>query len=371
MCRSCAVIQAKGQASPYSSSTYLVLKSKLTHLFSFLPHTTIASRDRHHPASAHQFVSQASAARTAPTAEMLTYRGSTLVPTQSNGTVPAQALSDCGLFAPPTRSAIAVLTWSNRVQSFQPVEQVVCAYCKRHGYDRLISQTPRSSFRSPAWEKIPFLLEMLPLYQAILHLDDDAVVGQLERPIEDILYRHPTRDMLLSAVENLGRQWQGSPKTGVFIVRSTPFMFNLLKQMMSSPECAPYHNKTQCCPEQDCLWQLITGHVGVMRAFFYNKTSPIGFLMSCAFDCRDDHASWVSRFHFGHCRNPFAFHAMGQPKHSYIKRKAQLLLGSVASREGWTDGRVNLTNWTWTPGYQLSEWLKGCPAAPGRYGDSG
>ena len=35
---------------------------------------------------------------------------------------------------------------------------------------------------------------MLPLYDAILHLDDDALVVQLDRPIESFLDGYPDKD---------------------------------------------------------------------------------------------------------------------------------------------------------------------------------
>ena len=39
------------------------------------------------------------------------------------------------------RSRVAVATWSNRTHNYRPTELVVCGYCIRHGYDRVLSET--------------------------------------------------------------------------------------------------------------------------------------------------------------------------------------------------------------------------------------
>ena len=211
--------------------------------------------------------------------------------------------------------------------------------------------------RIPQPSQIPFVLEVLPLYEAILFIDDDAVIHQLEQSVEGLLAAHADRDVLLSAVERNGRGYQGSPKTGVFIMRNTPYVISLLGQLLSAPACAQYRNMTTCCREQDCLWQLMTGHVGVMRRF-RRESGRFGFLMSADFDCRDDR-TYLATIQLGRCTAPFAFHAMGTQgwlKGVFIRRKARAL-ASIASRNDWQEGRVNLTNMTYSTGQRVPQLL--------------
>ncbi len=258
---------------------------------------------------------------------------------------------------PPGR--IAVVTWSDRMHEFAPVEEVICGYCKRHGYDRITSATWRNAslLSGWTWQKIPFVLEVLRHYEAVLHLDDDAVINQLEQDVAGLLNAFPGRDVILSAVERNGRGFQGSPKTGVFVVRNTPFVHALLERLLTTPECAEYRNMSACCREQDCLWRLMTNRVGVMRRF-RRESGRFGFLRAADWDCRDDH-SYLSTIQLGRCNAPFAFHGMGTQgwlKGAYIRHKAVGLL-PVASRTDWQEGRVNLTNRTYSSGRQLPEVL--------------
>lgn len=211
------------------------------------------------------------------------------------------------------------------------------------------------------WQKIPFLLEELANYEAILHIDDDAVVAQLEQPVEALLDAYPNRDWFLSAVETKGRKFQGSPKTGVFIVRNTTFVHGMLQQLLSAPECAQFRNMTTCCREQDCLWQLMTRRESIVTRFRRNS-GKFGFLMAADFDCRDD-SSYHSTIHYGACKRPFAFHGMGTggwAKARYISQKAAALL-PIASRTDWVEGRANLTNGTvYSSGSTVPSPLWGC-----------
>ena len=109
---------------------------------------------------------------------------------------------------------------------------------------------------------------------------------------------------------------------------------------------AAYRNMTTCCREQDCLWQLMTRRVGVMRRF-RRESGRFGFLQAADFDCRDDR-TYLSTIQLGRCTAPFAFHGMGTQgwlKGVYARRKARALL-PIASRRDWQAGLVNLTNGT-------------------------
>ena len=54
------------------------------------------------------------------------------------------------------RNRVAVLTWSDRLHEFAPVEQVICGYCARHGYDRILSATWRNAslLSGATWQKV-------------------------------------------------------------------------------------------------------------------------------------------------------------------------------------------------------------------------
>ena len=325
------------------------------------------------------------------------------------------------------RSRIAVVTWSNRVDGYQPVEQVayyarifisplfhvlfthhtltahthtepalahsakapgtarleqvMCAYCKRHGYDRWVSSERRNSTvldkAGITWQKIPLILEVLPHYEAILHVDDDSVINHLEFAVEKLLEAYPDRHILLSAVERNGRRFQGSPKTSTMVVRNTPFTRAVLSNMLTAPTCAPYRNMSEagCCHEQvrlrpiwgfhichahvrvlrvpmsqDCLWQLIAGRRSLLKESSWESAERpevyrrrIGILKASDLDCRDD-KSYHATIHKGKCDSPFVFHGLGTagwPKWQYITRKAYALM-PIASHQEWAEGKVSL-----------------------------
>ncbi len=166
------------------------------------------------------------------------------------------------------RRPIALLTWSNRMHRFAPVEQIVGAYCAKHGYDRLVSHTRRVPQLAASWEKVPFLIEMLPRYEAILQLDDDAVINQIDTRVETFLDANPEFDMLMTAVEKGGRRRKGSPVMGFFIMRHTPQIMNLLTRLLEDPACTA-RTRSKCCWEQDCFWQLLTNHASVWSDYTF------------------------------------------------------------------------------------------------------
>jgi hypothetical protein len=243
---------------------------------------------------------------------------------------------------PPNRSRIAVITWSNRTHTYRPVEKVVCGYCIRHGYDRVVSQAMYETplpLNGVQWQRIPFMLDVVQHYEAVLHIDDDSVIAHLEYPVESLLAAYPTREYLLSAVEVNGRKFQGSPKTSTMILKNTPFVRGFLRRFLTGDECAPFRNSTQCCREQDCLWQLMSRR----------SKSPIpaderfGVISSIDLDCRGDRF-YHSKIQRGKCTSPFVWHGLGTPgwpKWQYIVRKAAALL-PIAERIDWMAGRIRL-----------------------------
>lgn len=269
----------------------------------------------------------------------------------------ASSSMDC--YAPKPGTRIGVLTWSNRLTQapFAFAEAIVCAYCERHGYDRLVSKTVRNAapdIQTLHWQRVPYLIEQLPRYSAILLLDDDLVINQLEQPLEPILDSLPGRDIILSAVERNGRKFQGSPNSGVMIFRNTTFARDFLVKMLTSPDCARFRNMTECCREQDCIWQLMSNGTGVMRTF-RKASGRFGLLRAVDLQCRDDR-SFHATIHMGTCSAPFAFHAMGAPKLSYVRNKSQLLL-PIALRRDWREGRVSLTRQNFSTGGRLPQEL--------------
>ena len=235
------------------------------------------------------------------------------------------------------RRPIALLTWSNRMHRFAPVEQIVGAYCAKHGYDRLVSHTRRVPQLAASWEKVPFLIEMLPRYEAILQLDDDAVINQIDTRVETFLDANPEFDMLMTAVEKGGRRRKGSPVMGFFIMRHTPQIMNLLTRLLEDPACTA-RTRSKCCWEQDCFWQLLTNHASVWSDYnSSNATTSVGFLPARDFACHGDPKAYAHAFHKGQCDNPFAFHELGYPKMGWVARRAMELQPNVTARV-WFEG---------------------------------
>lgn len=249
---------------------------------------------------------------------------------------------------PPNRSRIAVITWSNRIVNYRPVELVICGYCVRHGYDRLVNE---SIFSTPEplsgiqWQRIPFILDVLPLYEAVLHLDDDSVINHLEYPVERLMAAYSDRELLVTAVEVRGRRFQGTPKSSTMLIRNTPFMRHFFRRFLTDTACAPFRNNSECCREQDCLWHLMSP--GAKPVDTHKIDRRFGVLSSADLDCRDAMAG-ASLFHVriirGNCSSPFVWHAIGTPgflKWKYVYTKA-ITLAPIASRDDWMAGRVSL-----------------------------
>lgn len=253
----------------------------------------------------------------------------------------------CRLLAnPPRRSRIAVITWSNRTYDYRPVEQVVCGYCVRHGYDRVLGESLYDTplpLNGVQWQRIPFILDTLQHYEAVLHLDDDSVINHLEYPMERLLAAYPDREFLLTAVETRGRSFQGSPKSSTMVIRNTTFVLQFLHSFLTDSRCAHFRNSSTCCREQDCLWRLMSQS----SKYTYKADGRFGVLSSADMDCRDETSGpglFHSRIHRGSCSSPFVYHAIGTPgwyKWKYVYRKASALM-PIASRSDWMAGSISL-----------------------------
>lgn len=245
----------------------------------------------------------------------------------SISTVPTAAPVD-------TSGRIAVVTWTDRLGQFEPVETVMAAYCRHHGYDRIVDRQRRVPEWAPSWERIPLLMEVLPRYRAVLWLDDDAVVHQFNRTVESYLDSSPSKSFFLSRVER-GNGFKGSPIMGVFIMRNAAYTRGLLRRSRYVSEACPKPraNVTRCCWEQECIWTLfVRDRPNVYHA---DSGSEVQFLRGADFNCieqtrrRGATAKLLGGktfHHLGRCAAPFIFHEMGRRKTGYVQGKARAVL---------------------------------------------
>ena len=215
-------------------------------------------------------------------------------------------------------STIAILTWSNRADRFQPVPEVMRSYCRRHGYDRIISSFRRTNLLPP-WEKLALLQELLPRYRAVLLVDDDAVIAKHDITVSSLLEQYPRADILLSIVERRKKakwwKWYLSPITGVVLVRNTKYTREFLVRALKGPGCAESRRREDCCWEQDCVWSLMEQDgVYVHLTHGWNatlawsggavpglSTGKFGILRGRSFDCRDTDVAGGAEMHTGTC----------------------------------------------------------------------
>uniref|UniRef100_A0A7S1KZ03 Nucleotide-diphospho-sugar transferase domain-containing protein n=1 Tax=Neobodo designis TaxID=312471 RepID=A0A7S1KZ03_NEODS len=102
-------------------------------------------------------------------------------------------------------------------------------YCKRWGYDFIVEDNnivDRS--RDVAWSKIPIFRKWLPHYDYIMWMDMDAFFMRYEIPLESIVTRDDTKDIVIA------KDFHGI-NFGVFLIRNSPWAFHLLDRMWNSP----------------------------------------------------------------------------------------------------------------------------------------
>lgn len=101
-------------------------------------------------------------------------------------------------------------------------------YCDRHGYTLIAHTKACSAPRAQGWSKDIFIRAALPFYDAVFWVDADALIVDMERPVETLL------DTALDIV------FGGDHiNNGVFIIRNTEAMFEFLQLAWDLPNVDP------------------------------------------------------------------------------------------------------------------------------------
>jgi hypothetical protein len=102
------------------------------------------------------------------------------------------------------------------------------AYCKRWGYDLIIEDNSIiDQTRDVAWSKIPIFKKWLPKYQWLMWVDMDAFFMRFDLPIADLIDND--HDLIIA------KDWHGI-NFGVFLIRNSPWAYQLLDKMWNSPQ---------------------------------------------------------------------------------------------------------------------------------------
>ena len=204
---------------------------------------------------------------------------------------------------------IVLATWSNRDLRSHQAQHLVNTYAKRHNYTRTIDSTRRMPQYPAPWEKIMLTHVLLTTNDkndktpdVIVMIDDDAFVLQQNITVEYWLQQHTDADVII------GQEKNGVLNTGLMIVRNTDWSRQFFKTMLQDPRCRL--TQPQCCWEQDCFNDIITGD---------NLTARVATVPSNIFNCQLQHKSYVKT-----CE-PWVYHVMG----GILHRKSTRLSAAI------------------------------------------
>ena len=128
----------------------------------------------------------------------------------------------------------------------EPAMATKRAYCARHGYPFEVLRTSFSSGRHPSWQKLPFLLRVLPHFDWVWMVDADVLVTNPKWRLESLIGRH-SQDLILSL------DCGAHVNCGSFFIRNCDWSRQLLAEWNSDK----YLWKTDACWEQDILIELM------------------------------------------------------------------------------------------------------------------
>ncbi len=149
----------------------------------------------------------------------------------------------------------------------------------RHNYQYTLFDSLSPGFDAAAsWHKVPRILSLLrPPTNLVVYLDMDLQVIDMDRTVEQLLQGCGRASLVLTSDSDFVQAHVDTKSTyipgccggnctclvngGMLIVRNTLFARKLLRDMIVSPECAPFYQKRQW--EQECMHILLRrqGHM--------------------------------------------------------------------------------------------------------------
>jgi len=141
------------------------------------------------------------------------------------------------------------------------ISKVNKAYCDKHGYDIVISHTHNYPNRAPHWERIPLVLNLLPLYDYVIWVDADAFFYPNAKRLEPIIEKYPNTNIIWSS------DWEKvktSINSGIFIVKNTNYSKLFLEKWASDP--------THVCEKYNQSW---SHDQGVLRTLYEENVMDV------------------------------------------------------------------------------------------------
>jgi hypothetical protein len=108
-------------------------------------------------------------------------------------------------------------------------------YCRKYGFDLVVSSRQVYQGRSLAWEKVPLVLNLMSSYDYVMWIDADAFFYKDSASILDIFNTMPQgREFLFSADYPPGAPFDIN--AGVFIVKCNEYSKRIMKEWAENPE---------------------------------------------------------------------------------------------------------------------------------------
>ena len=224
---------------------------------------------------------------------------------------------------PSRRRTATIVSFSTRIDDFQPSWNITKAFANRWGYSAELHTRPTlnaslfgGSPWTTAWEKMAIVAAALEDgHDAVAWIDDDAFVNKGELSVESWLATAPGADLLIG--RNAERNASANPgpqalnmtlNTGVFIVRASPWsrrFFATFIQQCTQAE----RTQIACCPEQDCLARLLAEP---------ENRPKLAAVALDSFNCHPSHPNFDS------ICDPWIYHSMGTGEKQYLVPAAKL-----------------------------------------------
>lgn len=124
------------------------------------------------------------------------------------------------------------------VPYFRYTEAINREYCDRHGYGFQIARPGCDVRRSPIWQKVEGVQELLSSTDYVLFIDADAYVHDQAKRIEDLIAEHMGDAAILLGTDRRDRDFAWSDENancGVFLVRSCDKAAEILAEWWNVP----------------------------------------------------------------------------------------------------------------------------------------
>jgi hypothetical protein len=181
---------------------------------------------------------------------------------------------------------ICICTWYNdNIKDYGDITaELNLNYCKKYGYDYIIDDTRRLPERHPAWEKLPFCLELLPKYDYVIWIDADACFRHNNNKIniEKILRHNKFYDVIFS----YDNPEYDQLNTGFFILKNTEYTNMFISEMIKD-KWDLYYNKPNW--EQE----MIRKYYRENKYDIQNKSIILPFNKLQTFDTNENHDSLI------------------------------------------------------------------------------